>query len=136
MNISSTPTRVNRPAAKLFELSGNCRNLVRFLDEQAKDINATEDTCSFTIENVARITLKIVEKIPFTSVRFTAENDKNIPIVLILNFIEITENETDIVVNLDIDIPIFLKPVLQTPLQRFMVTISEKIKNNAEKLGI
>ena len=135
MNISTAPTRVNLSAEKLFNLSGNCQNFVRFLDNQAKDINATEDTCSFTVENIAKITLKILEKTPFTSIRFAAENDKNIPFFLTLNFAKITEKETDIIINLDIDIPIFLKPVLQTPLQRFMNILSEKIKNNAENLG-
>ncbi|MCL1851311.1 MAG: hypothetical protein FWF70_07930 [Bacteroidetes bacterium] len=134
MNIFSPPTRVNISAEKLFNLSGNCRNFAHFLDEQAKDISATEDICSFTVENIARINLKILEKTPFTAIRFAAANDKNIPFFITLNYSVASENETDVTVNLDIDLPIFLRPVLQTPLQRFMNTLSEKIKNNAEKL--
>jgi hypothetical protein len=135
MNITSPQTRVNLPAAKLFEMSSNCQNFAHFLEGQAKDISATDDTCSFTVENVAKITLKILEKTPFTSVRFAAENDKNIPLFITLNYSVVSENETDVVADLDIDLPIFLKPVLQTPLQRFMNSLSEKIKNTTEKSG-
>jgi hypothetical protein len=134
MQISSPQTRVNLPAAKLFELASNGKNFARFLSEQAKDITATEDTCSFTVENIAKITLKILDKTPFTSIRFAAENDKNIPLFIQLNYTEVSENETDVIANLDIDLPIFLKPVLQTPLQRFMDSLSEKIKTETEKL--
>jgi hypothetical protein len=133
MNISTPKTRVNLPIAKLFELTGNCQNFPRFLNEQAKDISTTDDTCNFTVENIAKITLKILDKTPFTSIRFAADNDKNIPLFITLNYSLVSENETDVIADLDIDIPIFLKPVLQTPLQRFMDTLSEKIKNTAEK---
>ena len=136
MNFTTPKTRVNLPAAKLFEMTGNCRNIAHYMSEQAKDISATEDTCTFTIENIAKVCLKILEKKPFTNVRFSAENDKNIPLFLTLNYSIISENETDVEVDLDIDIPIFLKPVLQKPLQRFIETLSEKIKNAAENISL
>jgi hypothetical protein len=135
MNILSPKTRVNLPAEKLFEMSSDGRNFARYFSNQVKDIEATEDSCTFTVENIAKITLKILEKTPYTCIRFTAENDKNIPFFLTLNYSKVSENETDVEVGMDIDLPNFLKPVLQKPLQRFIDTLSEKIKNNAEILG-
>ena len=135
MNIISPKTRVNLPAEKLFEISSDGRNFARYLSNQVKDIEATEDSCTFTVENIAKITLKILEKTPYTCIRFTAENDKNIPFFLTLNYSKISENETDVEVGIDIDLPGFFKPVLQKPLQRFIDTLSEKIKTNAEILG-
>ena len=133
MKITAPRTRVNIPAAKIFELTGNCQNLARYLSDQVKDFTATEDSCTFTVENIAQITLKILDKTPFISIRFVAENDKNIPFFLTLNYTEVSENKTDVEVELDMDIPVFLKPVIQKPLQRFIETLSEKIKIDAEK---
>jgi len=133
MKISSPPTRVKLPAAKLFELAGNCQNMARYMPEQVKDFNATEDTCSFTIENMAKVTLKILEKSPFTYIRYTAENDRNIPLFLELKMNAVAENETDVEVEIDMDIPMFLKPMLQKPLRHFVEALSEKIKTDAEK---
>jgi hypothetical protein len=133
MKIPSPKTRINQPASKLFELAGNLQNFTRYMSDQVKDINATEDSCSFTIENIAKITLKILDKTPFTQIRFVAENDKNIPLFLTLNYTAVSENETDVIADLDIDIPIFLKPMVQKPLERFVETLSEKIKTEAEK---
>ena len=133
MKITSPQTRVNLPAHKLFEMAGNLRNFTRYMSDQVKDITATEDTCTFTIENLAKITLKILEKKPFSQIRFVAENNKNIPLFLTLNYTAVSENETDVEVDIDMDIPIFLKPLVQKPLERFVETLSEKIKSEAEK---
>jgi len=133
MQIAAPKTRVNLPASKLFEMTGSCRNIAHYIADQAKDISATEDTCSFTVENIAKVTLKILDKIPCTHVRFMAENDKNIPLFLSLNYTPVADSETEIKILLDIDIPIFLKPIIQKPLERFVNELSEKIKINAEK---
>jgi len=133
MKISSPQTRVNLSAAKLFELAGNCQTLARYMPEQVKDFSATEDTCTFTVENITKVTLKILDKTPFTYIRYAAANDQNIPLFLELKLSVVSENETDVEAELDIDVPIFFKPLLQAPLQRFVETLSEKIKNDAEK---
>jgi len=133
MKITSPQTRVNLPISKLFELAGNLQNFSHYMSDQVKDINATEDTCSFTIENIAKVTLKILEKTPFKQICFVAENDKNIPLFLTLNYTAVSENETDVEADMDIDIPIFLKPLVQKPLERFVETLSQKIKTEAEK---
>jgi hypothetical protein len=134
MKISSPQTRVNISAAKLFELAGNCQNLARYMPEEVKDFIATENTCSFTIENIAKVTLTILDKTPFTYIRYKADNDRNIPLFLDLKLNAVSENETDVDVELDIDIPFFLKPIIQKPLQRFVEELSKKIKIDAEKI--
>ncbi|MCL2435002.1 MAG: hypothetical protein FWD09_02540 [Lentimicrobiaceae bacterium] len=136
MKIPSPQTRINIPAAKLFELTGNCQNLAHYLPEQVKDFSATEDSCTFSIENIANVTLTILEKTPFTYIRYKAENDKNIPISLELNYTAVSENETDVQADLEVDIPFFLKPVIEKPLQRFVKELSEKIKKEVEKTGL
>jgi len=133
MKFSNSPALVKLPANKLFELTGNCKNFPQYLSEQAKDIHATEDSCSFILENIAKISLKILEKKPCSLVRFVAENDKNIPLFIDFNFAEVSENETNMEISLDIDIPIFLRPMLQKPLERFVEILSQKVKTEAEK---
>jgi len=128
MKITNIPKRVNLPVAKLFELTSNCKNIAQYFSNEVTDINATEDSCTFTIENFTQISLKILDKKPFTFIRLEAENDKNIPLFIVLKFTEISVNETEIVTELDIDIPVFFKPVIEKSLQRFIDTFSEKIR--------
>ena len=132
MIIVSPKTRIKQPASKLFETAGNLQNFTRYMSDQVKDIVVTENTCSFTIESIAKITLRILEKKPFSQIRFVAENDKNIPLFLTLNYTPVSENETNVEVDMDIDIPIFLKPLVQKPLEHFVKTLSEKIEIEAE----
>ena len=133
MKINNPKTRVNLPASKLFGMAGNLQNFTQYMSDQVHDITVTEDSCSFTIENLAQITLKILDKTPFTQIRYAAENDKNIPLFLTLNYTAVSENETDVEVEIDMDIPIFLKPLVQKPLERFVETLSQKIKTEVEK---
>jgi hypothetical protein len=133
MKITNPKTHINLSANKLFEMAGNLQNFTRYMSDQVKDIIITEDSCSFTLDNIAKITLKIIDKTPFTQIRYVAENDKNIPLFLTLNYAAVSENETDVEVDLDIDIPVFLKPLVQKPLEHFVETLSEKIKTEAEK---
>jgi len=135
MKISSPQTRVNLPVDKIFKMASNCQNFVHYMTGHVKDVSATEDSCTFTIENIAKVTLKILEKTPDKSIRFVAENDKNIPFFLDLNFNVIAENETEVEAHLDMDVPLLLVPVLQKPLKHFMETLSEKLKNYAETIG-
>jgi len=137
MLISSPKTRVKQNITKLFELTNNCRNFAHYLNsDQVKDMNVTEDSCSFTIENITTVNLKVLEKIPHSDIRFVAENDKNIPLFISLHFTPISETETDVEASLDIEIPVILKPLVQKPLENFMKTISEKIKTNTEIIAL
>jgi len=133
MKITSPITRINFSAPKIFELAGNLQNFPHYMSDQVKDITATADSCSFTVENIAAITLKILEKTPFSKIRFAAENDKNIPLFLTLNINAVSENETDVTADMDIEIPVFLKPLVQKPLERFLETLSQKFKTEVEK---
>lgn len=103
------------------------------MSDRVKDISTTEDSCSFTVENIANVTLKILEKTPFTQIRFVAENDKNIPLFLTLNYTTVSENETSVEADMDIEVPVFLKPMVQKPLERFVETLTEKMKTEIEK---
>ena len=137
MLISSPKTLVKQNITKLFELTNNCRNFSHYINsDQVKDMNVTEESCSFTIENITTVNLKILEKIPHSYIRFVAENDKNIPLFISLHFTPISETETDVEASLDIEIPIFLRPLVQKPLENFMKTISEKIKTNTENIEL
>ncbi|MDR0207248.1 MAG: hypothetical protein LBI45_08350 [Bacteroidales bacterium] len=136
MKITSPTTRIILPAPKIFELTSNLQNFHRYMSNQVKDISATADSCSFTVENIAQITLKILEKTAFSQIRFAADNDKNIPLLLTLNMNAVSENETDVIVDMDIEIPIFLKPLIQKPLERFVETLLQKIKNEVEKSSL
>jgi hypothetical protein len=133
MKITSPPTLVKLPIHKLFEMTGNLNNFTHYMSDRVKDISTTEDSCSFTVENIANVTLKILEKTPFTQIRFVAENDKNIPLFLTLNYTTVSENETSVEADMDIEVPVFLKPMVQKPLERFVETLTEKMKTEIEK---
>ena len=135
MKISSPETRVNLPVDKIFKMASNCQNFVHYMTDHVKDVSATEDSCTFTIENIAKVTLKIEEKVLDKSIRFVAENDRNIPFFLDLNFNALAENKTEVEAHLEVDIPLILRPIIQKPLKNFMETLSEKLKNYAENIG-
>jgi len=53
------------------------------MPEQVKDWQSTEDSCSFTIQNLPSISMKIHEKIPFTKIVYTSQSETPIKFELI-----------------------------------------------------
>lgn len=133
MKIQSNPLTANCSAEKLFGITNNCEIFANYLPEQVKNFSATENSCTFTIENLATVTLQILEKNPFNFIRYSAENDKNIPLFLDLNFDQLSENETNILIELDVNVPIFLRPLVEKPFTQFVELLAQKIKFAAEK---
>jgi len=134
MIISSPKTIVKISDTKLFALAGNCKNFSQYIPEEVKDFCTTEDSCSFTIENISRITLTILERIPYSYICYKADNDKNIPLYIKIKLESVSENETNLEIELNLEVPVFLKPLIQKPLQRFVEELSKKIKLNTETI--
>ena len=57
----------------VFAFLSNMSNLGRFMPEQITNWQATEDTCSFTIQNMTTLSMRIVERVPFERIDVTSD---------------------------------------------------------------
>lgn len=127
MKVTGKTTTLNVPNRDVFTRFCNCNNFGKFLPDQIKDWQSTEDYCQFSIPGIASLKVNIAEKIEFSKIVFAANNDKNIPINISLNM-NGNDLQTDIFAEIEADIPIFLKPMVEKPLQNLVDMIADKLK--------
>ncbi len=133
MKFSSSEQSLNSSVERVFNLCGNYKNLCTYLPPQVTNFEANEDSCTFTIQNMVKVTLSVAEKVEFERIVYVASNDKNIPISLSFFFKKIDENCSTLKIEMELDVPIFLRPMVNEPLEKFIQLMSEKIKMEVEK---
>lgn len=133
MKFSSNEQSLNAPVERVFNLCGNYKNLCTYLPPQVTDFEANEDSCTFTIQNMVKVTLSVAEKVEFERIVYVASNDKNIPISLSFFFKNIDVNSSTMKIEMELDVPIFLRPMVNEPLEKFVQLMLEKIKMEVEK---
>lgn len=133
MKFSSSEQSLNSSVERVFNLCGNYKNLCTYLPPQVTNFEANEDSCTFTIQNMVKVTLSVAEKVEFERIVYVASNDKNIPISLSFFFKKIDENCSTLKIEMELEVPIFLRPMVNEPLEKFIQLMSEKIKMEVEK---
>lgn len=132
MKVSAKQDQIKATGEKIYQLISNPENFAEFLPAQLEQKECTSDFCKFTIPGMATLTLRISEKIPFSKVVYTAENDKNIPITIEL-LLENISDSSEVEVGIEAAVPAFLSGMVKNPLQHLANMIVEKIKHFAEK---
>jgi len=107
--IKSEKLEVNNSAEKIFSFLSNFNNFKSLMPEQVSEWKSTEDTCSFTIQGLPSIGMKIHEKIPFKKITYTSQGNSPLGFELILN-------------------PM-LSMVASKPLQNFVNILNQKLKD-------
>ncbi len=76
MEIKSRVGTINYPAEQTFKFISNFENFKSFIPEgKIQDWQSTEDTCSFSVQGMASLKLKMIEKEPFSVVKIAEDGD-------------------------------------------------------------
>lgn len=62
--IQSEQVQINKPLSEVFAFLGNANNHEKLMPESIYNWSSTEDECKFTIQNMAKLELKISERDP------------------------------------------------------------------------
>lgn len=112
----STQKTISSNEEVVFSILSDFRNLEKFKQKieesgKAKDIEFTEDSCTFIADMVGRVTFQIVERTPFSLVRFKL-NNALINAEANIRLEKVTENDTNLWLGLDANLPPMVKMML------------------------
>lgn len=134
MKIESSKTTIEKSNNFVFDYISNCNNFGKVLPDQIKNWQSTEDQCSFEIEGMAKINLKITERTPHSKVVYTATADKPFGLVLSCFIMYLDNNRCEAYSELDADIPPMIAMMAKAPLQKFADQLMIKVKQVCESL--
>jgi carbon monoxide dehydrogenase subunit G len=106
----------------------NFKNLVPA--DRVKNWEATADNCSFTVEGIGPVGLRITEKEPNKLIKITSDGKKPIPFFIWIQIKEVAEKDSRIKIIADVDVNPLMAAMVKGPLKSFVDTLVEQ----AEKM--
>ena len=131
MKVNGKTINVKAKDQEIFAKLCNFNNFAKFLPEQIKDWQSTEDYCQFSIPGITTLKLSIAEKNEFSKIAYAASNDKNIPVSIVI-YLDGKDDGTDIHADIDAEIPVFLSAMVKKPLQNLVDMIADRVKGEVE----
>jgi len=131
--IESEKISINCAAEKVYNFLGNFDNFASLLPGQVANWQSTGDSCSFEVKGLAKLGLRITDKIPFTKISMKGEG--KIPFGFSLNafFIENSSEQCQVQLVIDADMNPFIAMMAEKPLQNFVDLLLPRLKEEMEK---
>jgi hypothetical protein len=129
VKIESEKVEINNSASAIFNYLSDFNNFEKLMPSQVTNWTSTTDECSFTINGMATIGMKIVEKAPFTKI--TINSNGKVPFEFQL-FVLITEKDAGNCVGqltFESDMNAMLKMMVEKPLGNFFNMLAHKMKD-------
>jgi len=134
-NIESNKAIINRSDFEIFNFLSDFTHFSNLMPEQITNWQATTDTCSFTIQAMASISMKIDERIPYSEIRIKSDTSSPIEFTMHCLLNKISDNATQVNINFIADLPPMIKMMATKPLKNFVDLLVVRLKEFAENGG-
>ena len=124
--IESNVTPVQKSAGEVFAFLSDFNNFQSLMPEQVVDWESTPDECSFKIQGMATLGMKIIEKTPNNLIKITSNG--KVPFNFFLTC-QITEDGSNSKVQLafDAELNAMMKMMAVKPLTNFLNLLAGKL---------
>ena len=114
-----------------FNILSDLTNLEKIKDmpeasKKLKDIEFTKDNCQFNVEGLGKIGFRIINREPYSTIKFESEH---IPITINvwIQLKQMAENDTRMKLTLQADLPTMVKMMVDKKLSEGINTIADAI---------
>lgn len=119
---------LNTDCKTVFDFLGDFRNFEELLPSQVKNWRADEKSCSFTIEGMADLSMRIDGKYPYNNIHIVSEGNTPVSFKLDYFFRKKGENGCQCSIVFDADLNLFQKMVASNALQNFVNMLGDKLR--------
>jgi hypothetical protein len=127
--IESEKVEIGNAAENIFNYLSDFNNFEKLMPSQVTNWTSTTDECSFTINGMATIGMKIIEKAPFSKISIISNG--KVPFEFKL-FVLITEKDAGNCVGqltFESDMNPMIKMMVEKPLGNFFNMLAQKMKD-------
>ncbi len=127
--IESEIVDINNSAENVFNYLSDFKNFEKLMPSQVTNWTATSEECSFTINGMATIGMKIVDKTPFKKI--TINSNGKVPFEFQL-FVLITEKDASNSIGqllFESDLNPMLKMMVEKPLGNFFNMLAHRMRD-------
>lgn len=129
--IESNEVSIRKPVAEVFAYISNLNNHQALMPDSIYNWSSTEDECKFTIQNMAKLELKVTAREPNTKLLIEPKSEAPFPLSLQWTLTETAEG-TSARMLINADMNPFIKMMAVGPLTKLVNFQAEKLKEILE----
>jgi hypothetical protein len=128
--IESDVVAIEQSQEKVFLFLTDFNNFEKLMPKEVTEWKSTKDTCSFNISGMAKVALKIESTTPNSKVHIASVDGGKLPFAFTLDALinSTGENTSTGQLIFNGDIPIFIRPMVSGPLEKFFNALAHKMK--------
>lgn len=123
---------INRSPEELFAFLSDFNNFEKLMPEQVTNWQSTNESCSFTIQGMADLAMKMGQQTEFSQITYNSDGKKPFAFDLNTHFNSLDTNQTETQIILNADLNPMLKMMAGRPLQNFVNLLVNKLKETIE----
>lgn len=127
--IESDKVEINNSAEKIFNHLSDFNNFSQLMPPQVTNWQSTADECSFTLNGMATIGMKIVEKTPNTKISISSHGKVPFEFKLLVLLTEKDASNCVGQLTFESDLNPMLKMMVEKPLGNFFNMLAQKMKD-------
>ncbi len=127
--IESDLVEVNNSASGIFNYLSNFNNFKSLMPHQVTEWESTEDECTFNLNGMAKIGMRIVEKTPNSSIKIVSFGKVPFDFTLHVKITETAASACTGQILFESDINPFMKMMVEKPLTHFFNGLAHKMKD-------
>jgi hypothetical protein len=113
----------------VFGILSDLNNLKQLQDnpslkDKVKDLQFDTDSCSFSVDPVGKVGFRIVDREPFTTIKFLSENTP-VEVNVWIQFKQAGENQTAMKLTLKAELPMMIKMMVDKKLKEGINVIAD-----------
>ena len=126
-DIKSQTVVIDKSEENIFNFISDFTNFSQLFPPQVNDLKITKDTCSFSIDGMPNVSLRITERTPFSCVVMSAE-DGNFPFELKCCLEKVSEDKCQAQFHFTAELNMMMKMMVEKPLTNFLNLLAEKLR--------
>tara|TARA_B100000073_G_C23595897_1_gene518338 strand:+ start:355 stop:744 length:390 start_codon:yes stop_codon:yes gene_type:complete len=124
---SSPEVIVNKSAEEVYTKFSDMNNLKELLPSEIDSFESTTNSCKFKIKNMPEINLEFANMQPYSHISIIAK-DSQIPFFLNCFILE-KDNQSQVRLEIDVEVNILTRGIIEKPLTKFLNILAEKLQN-------
>lgn len=119
---------INKPLTEVYQFLADLNNHQQLMPENIYNWSSTIDEASFTIQNMAKLALKVGERIENQEIKIIPAEQPPFAVELKWLLDEVN-GQTSVTFTIDADLNMMMKMLASTPLQKLADYETEQLKN-------
>lgn len=129
--IESRIGKIEEQDEKIFQFLTSFKNFEKLIpQDKVNNWEATDENCRFSIDGIGEVGLKIIDKEPFTVIKYAGDNLANVDFNLWIQLKQVADLDTHVKITFKADLNPMLTMVAKKPLQEFVNLLVDKLEKH------